>query len=303
MTNPSQKNPKVTFTRGLQGSGKSTWARLVAESSPSTIVRVNRDDLRAMCGQYWFPKREPLISEIELSAIVSALAVGYEVIVDAMHLNDDSLRKKQSQVRDALLNKGFEKLAREVQFIERDFRYVPLEECIANDLKRERSVGERIIREYYKKYIAPPIEYPFVAGLPAAVIVDVDGTLAINTSGRSPYSWDRVHEDTVNTKVAEIVRSLERSNYMVIILSGRDSVCRDATAKWLMDNDIPHHYLWMRPHKDMRKDTVVKKELYETYIKDRFNIFAVIDDRLQVCRMWHELGLPLFKVGDPDLEF
>jgi len=43
--------------------------------------------------------------------------------------------------------------------------------------------------------------------------------------------------------------------------------------------------------------------LYEKCIKGKFNVNAVFDDRLQVCRMWHELGLPLFRVGDPDADF
>lgn len=28
-----------------------------------------------------------------------------------------------------------------------------------------------------------------------------------------------------------------------------------------------------------------------------------LDDRLRVCRMWHSLGLPVFRVGDPDADF
>lgn len=60
----------------------------------------------------------------------------------------------------------------------------------------------------------------------------------------------------------------------------------------------------MRPKNDNRKDSVVKKEMFDKYIRDKYYIEAVFDDRLQVCQMWHnEIGLPLFRVGDPDADF
>ena len=58
----------------------------------------------------------------------------------------------------------------------------------------------------------------------------------------------------------------------------------------------------MRTKDDNRKDSEVKREFYDE-LKDRYDIKYVVDDRLQVCRLWWELGLCLLKVGDPDLEF
>jgi hypothetical protein len=59
----------------------------------------------------------------------------------------------------------------------------------------------------------------------------------------------------------------------------------------------------MRKTGDKRQDAIVKQEIYDTKIKGKYNILAVFDDRPQVCRMWHQNGLPLFKVGDPDADF
>lgn len=42
----------LTLTRGLPGSGKSTWAKAQTLSRPNT-VRVNRDDVRAMLLPEW----------------------------------------------------------------------------------------------------------------------------------------------------------------------------------------------------------------------------------------------------------
>lgn len=55
--------------------------------------------------------------------------------------------------------------------------------------------------------------------------------------------------------------------------------------------------LLMRPKKDNRKDSVIKKELFDK-IKDKYNIQYVFDDRDQVVEMWRELGLTCLKVAD-----
>lgn len=39
--------PKLILCRGIQGSGKTTWAKQYCKEHPNTI-RVNRDDIRQM---------------------------------------------------------------------------------------------------------------------------------------------------------------------------------------------------------------------------------------------------------------
>ncbi len=53
----------------------------------------------------------------------------------------------------------------------------------------------------------------------------------------------------------------------------------------------------------MRKDTIVKEEIFWRDIADNYNVQFVIDDRPSVARMWRELGLKVFQVGDPHIEF
>ena len=60
------------------------------------------------------------------------------------------------------------------------------------------------------------------------------------------------------------------------------------------------HDLFMRPEGDMRRDSVVKRELYEQHIKGKYNVLAIFDDRPQVIReCWQELGFGdrIFNVG------
>lgn len=53
------KQRKVIVLQGLQGSGKSTFAKVWANELPTSRVRVCRDDIRNMLGKYWVPlKRE-----------------------------------------------------------------------------------------------------------------------------------------------------------------------------------------------------------------------------------------------------
>lgn len=47
----------------------------------------------------------------------------------------------------------------------------------------------------------------------------------------------------------------------------------------------------------------MKAELFDQHVRHRYHILGVFDDRLSVCRQWHAMGLPLFRVGDPDADF
>jgi hypothetical protein len=53
----------------------------------------------------------------------------------------------------------------------------------------------------------------------------------------------------------------------------------------------------MRRADDMRDDTIVKKQMLDTYFPDTSKIEAVIDDRPPVIRMWRENGLNVIDVG------
>src|SRR5688500_13539451 len=97
--------------------------------------------------------------------------------------------------------------------------------------------------------------------LPRAVIVDIDGTLAIR-GDRSPYDWSRVGEDQPNPAVIELVQTIAAAGrHRVILVSGRDEVCRWQTEMWLAAHHVGWDELHMRPHKDNRKDSILKAEI------------------------------------------
>ena len=130
------------------------------------------------------------------------------------------------------------------------------------------------------------------------VIVDVDGTLAI-MNGRGPFEWTKVYQDMVNEPVADLVRRLKTSGLSVIIVTGRDGSALEDTKKWLNDNSIPFDAIYSRPAKNFEKDSIIKKRIYNTNIRDSWDIQFVLDDRNQVVKMWREeVGLPVFQVAD-----
>ena len=52
---------------------------------------------------------------------------------------------------------------------------------------------------------------------------------------------------------------------------------------------------------DVRKDSIVKKELYQAHVEGQFFVQFVLDDRNQVVDLWRlELGLPCLQVNYGD---
>jgi hypothetical protein len=179
------------------------------------------------------------------------------------------------------------------------FLETSVEECIKRDLKRPNSVGEKVILDMHKQ--AFPVQVETIKQdnqLPKAVIFDVDGTLAIK-SDRSPYDWDRVSEDSLNLPVDQALWNYQQAGYRIVVLTGRDGVCENQTKDWLEKNNIRYDYFGIRKTGDTRKDSVIKKELFDDVIK-YYYVTAVYDDRDQVVKMWREMGIPCFQVDYGD---
>lgn len=294
--------PTLHLTRGIPGSGKSTFAKNWVQEDPEGRVRINRDDLRGMLfatdSKLLSPEQERQVSVIEKGAARAALNAGKDVIIDATNLRSRYVREWFA-------------LGVPVRF--HDF---PVELHIA--LERNAGREHPIPREAIEKMFAratlngalppAPVGDPVTARryeqdweLESAYIVDIDGTLA-HMDGRSPYDWTRVGEDAVDPAVRDIVNALEQSHH-IILLSGRDSAARSFTEKWLTDHFIRYDELHMRAAGDSRRDTVIKRELFDAHVRDRFNVMGVIDDRPSVCRFWRSIGVKTFQVGDPHHEF
>jgi hydroxymethylpyrimidine pyrophosphatase-like HAD family hydrolase len=136
-----------------------------------------------------------------------------------------------------------------------------------------------------------------------AIICDLDGTLAI-IDHRNPYDASTAMDDILNDPVANVIRVYANQQDIpvsLILLSGREDKYRKVTEQWLNKHSITHYDgLYMRKSGDRRKDSIIKKELYDRYIKDTYDIIFVLDDRDQVVKMWREIGLTCFQVNYGD---
>lgn len=131
---------------------------------------------------------------------------------------------------------------------------------------------------------------------PTAIMVDLDGTLAHMNGRRSPFNWQAVGQDDLDTVVANLTRHYK----YVVIMSGRDEVCRPETEKWLRKHDIRYDKLVMRTANDNRPDEVIKWELYKQYVEPDYKIDFVLDDRDKVVKMWRQHGLKCLQVAEGD---
>ncbi len=139
---------------------------------------------------------------------------------------------------------------------------------------------------------------PARSAKPSAVIVDIDGTLAIITD-RNPYSHHGVLKDKPNVPVIDVARALASAGHTLVIVSGRSELAREDTELWLARHlGVPFEGPFMRAADDDRKDAIIKKELYKARIGPIYQVLCVLDDRDQVVRMWRAMGLTCLQVAE-----
>lgn len=302
----------LTITRGLPGSGKTTWANetLSAERSMGMVtVRVNRDDLRDEIFQrpVLTVGEETTVSAVQQDRVRAFLKAGVNVIVDDTNLHRRATRTWQKIARDT-----------GASFAVKDFD-VDVEECIERirervDVDGGRDVPAEAVRRMYKRYRLdkgfPPVPpmpvfekyYVRDRRLPKAWVVDIDGTLTLGPHQRSPYDWARVGQDKPRYPVLWLVEALWESpeQFDIVLLSGRDESCRDETVAWLNEHSVPRTALYMRKAGDNRPDDIVKNEMFETLVAPDWNVAGIVDDRNSVVDMWRSKGLTCLQVAPGD---
>lgn len=309
--------PTLYITRGIPGSGKSTLALKMVKKAKGLLHRVNRDDIRYNIFERDVLEtfEENIVSKVQKAQVSALLYARKDVIVDdtclpVAHVREWYKLAKAAGAKFEVIEVpvSLEKaLMQNRKRQENGGRFVP-EEAIKNKFERFTPKGKfQPLPDFSKE----PIKVGGVAlkkyvpdtSMPEAWVFDMDGTLALFDGLRGAFDWDKVGGDTPNPHVLNLLNMAVASGAKIIIMSGRDSVCRPETTQWLKEQGVEFEALFMRAEGDDRKDAIVKHELFNLHIRHHYNVLGVVDDRMQVCRLWHDLGLPLFKVGDPELVF
>ena len=139
----------------------------------------------------------------------------------------------------------------------------------------------------------------------SVIICDIDGTLLTKREDlrAEKKNWyiPRLDDELIHP-VANVLGKFH-GEHDVILLSGREERFRDVTLRTLGQyNFKAFDLLLMRATDDNRADEIIKRELFDTYLKDEEILFA-IDDRPRLVRMWREMGIFTFDVNTRNEEF
>jgi predicted kinase len=320
---------KVVVLTGIPGSGKSTWAKAEVAKDPANWVRINNDDLRAMMnGSVWSQEYEKMITDLRKHILRDALKRGKSVIIDNLNIN------KRHWEETCQIAKS---VNADIQVFEKVF-FVELAEAMERNAKREGAarVPDDVVKKWFKETggtdfkfhkarveifyekqgDAPTVEGPaHIQGAPEAIIVDLDGTLAL-IRNRSPYdASDCDVKDLPNIPVIETVKAHYHQGRKIIFCSGREDKYRPETIRFIekycrdlcnhtdcdvvgFDRGTIQYELFMRKTGDFRKDSIIKEEIYQNEIEGKYNVLCVLDDRESVVFLWRSLGLTCFQVAE-----
>lgn len=330
----------VLILRGLPASGKSSFCRDLLSREPNRWIRLNRDDFRGMINNtdhYAYNKRtEELTTRVQEQALKEALNAGFDVVID----NTNLVPRFLQQTHDTLKQMGNVKVIEKCfsvsyeECVERNSKRtgrarVPADVMfkMANGLVMSNFQDRECYYPARPVFVAEQDEFDAAHQIkPRAIIVDVDGTFAI-ISGRNPYDVAQSESDLPNRPVIECIRAMRKQDRKLVFVTGREDKFRPQTRLFIerhmgnlvaghglhlggkrevcvtdqLDTALPDYELFMRATGDKRRDSIVKFELYNEHIKDRYYVDFVLDDRNSVVDMWRrDAGLPTFQVAPGD---
>lgn len=314
------KNTRIkTFMRGIQGSGKSTFikARLMKNSN---AVVISRDDVRkSLWGDTYYSSdissKEKIVAKIINNNIKIALLSKKDVLLDEMNISPQYLKATISWLKHLSEVGHFH-----IQYEIIDFMHVSLDDCIKNNENRKGTWGyvpPDVIKKTYKKAISSnsqwyeefakltseknPSEIKQNLNNDKAVIFDLDGTLAL-MGDRDPFDTSIVHLDELNIPVYNLYKAIKNAgSHKIIIATGREGSeeGQTNTKKWLDKHGITYDEIHFRPEGLYKKDSIIKKTIWEDLV-NRYYIDFMVDDRTQVVEEARMCGFTVLQVSFGD---
>ena len=280
-------------------------------------------------GRYTHKKDfEQFVHEMSVKLVKSAIRHGYNIIIDETNIT----QKRRENWIDIIKKEGISDIkVTYVWFTEMennlknrmiDPKGVNSKKwgAIINSMKKrfeppsDKELFDEIIKidkvdqdsKEYKKIIQN-------MNLPKAIIVDLDGTLA-KLNGRDPYDASTCDKDEINYSISSIVdRFIEDEAYTIIFCTGRPEQYREPTMRFLKKCGYVYDdysgkkdslkfldsigvKLFMRKDNDFRKDSTIKKEIFDEHIKDKYYVEFCLDDRDSIVGLWRGMGLTCLQV-------
>lgn len=156
-----------------------------------------------------------------------------------------------------------------------------------------------------------------------AVIFDIDGVLAKKSPDRDFREYDKVDLDLPIEITFFLCEQCIMNDYEIFWITGRKELCRDKTIDFIYNNlpksnsYIAHKLLskysdkyqegvlkesismslFMRADKCHQKSDELKRNIYNKHIKDKYDVVAVFEDDPKNVKMFRELGLMVYDVG------
>lgn len=304
---------KAIILVGIPGSGKSTLAAKIIQEEDN-FVELNFDNIRMEIVKKRFSEYEPEKHNLwkfwkhkmnkELDSIFEEQ---FQKAINERKNIVFSNKNTHNGRRDGLVQK-MKNFGYDVHVIPVTTSY---DVAVRQDMFRVNVIGANEIRKDWKRYnefFNAHEMYVPKEGSVKAVMFDIDGTIA-HMENRSPYDWDKVINDKPDFIMQIMIESLISKGFKIIYMSGRDSVCMKDTIDWLVKHynadfgSDGNSVIFMRESQDQRKDSIIKRELFDRNVRDFYNVYSVFDDRPQVVRMWHDIGLKVWATGDQLIEF
>lgn len=304
---------KAIITVGVGATGKSKFA----EQLDSSWVRIERDQFREyilvkekkLCTEheniwkYWNFKWEKDVDVMVATLLKSSAELGKNVIFSDTNLHESH----RENLKTKLEGLGY---VVEVMVFGQELN---LDELWKRDYNRKNTLGHMTIMDQYARFREqfPKHVLKDVTNKPECVIFDIDGTLAEDMVNRKPYEWSKVGSDTYDELLFVALIAFRECGYNIVLMSGRDEVCRKETESWFVEGIIKFggacrfdYELFMRPLDDQRKDSIIKTELFYKHVDGNYKVVGVFDDRPSVIRnVWHEFGFRTYSVGKNYVEF
>lgn len=306
----------IILTRGLQGSGKSTWAKAWVAEKPEARIRWNNDDIRNMYGPYMMDNaKEKIIIKMLKSWTKLAMESGFDIVIDNMNLGDSPVARIQAIINEYNASNSIYEYSMEFK----DFFDIPVSECIRRDAMRPNPIGAAVIKKTWKQHRNKIIaivnnelvnkqnqfEYAQSHLVNECIIADMDSTICFNTTGREFFgknASEKMADDVPNKSVISIIRQYlnnAKPSDKVFIITGRtgDGDTIKVTEEYVKNHiaDDPRIIVIFRDPNDKVSGDAYKINAYNTYIKDKYKVLYAIDDSNKVVTAYRNIGMSVLQ--------